>query len=296
MLAELPELWARDARRAARRSCRCPTAASAPCCGRRCSAPGPPGGRPPADLRERLHGYAEKAMREAGDRTTWTDPDAAYEEAVHEAVDAVFDDARTHAACSTGLVDRRRRAGLEQRARRQAGGDHRARGVRRLPGQRAVGAEPGRPRQPATGRLRARAGAAGAGPRDAADAADERRGRGRGQAVGHPHRAAAAARRARAVHRLHGARGAGALPPSTCSRSTGVGRSPWSPGCPSGWRRRVAGGTRRRAARRAMARLVERTRFRDARSGARSSTTGGETVRLADLMTDLPVALLVRED
>jgi (1->4)-alpha-D-glucan 1-alpha-D-glucosylmutase len=41
--------------------------------------------------RERLHGYAEKAMREAGDRTTWTDPDAAYEQAVHTAVDAAFD-------------------------------------------------------------------------------------------------------------------------------------------------------------------------------------------------------------
>ena len=42
--------------------------------------------------RERLHAYAEKAMREAGDRTTWTDPDAAYESAVHTAVDAAFDD------------------------------------------------------------------------------------------------------------------------------------------------------------------------------------------------------------
>ncbi len=41
--------------------------------------------------RERLHGYAEKAMREAGDRTTWTEPDEAYEQAVHAAVDAAFD-------------------------------------------------------------------------------------------------------------------------------------------------------------------------------------------------------------
>ncbi len=44
----------------------------------------------PAD-RERLHAYAEKAMREAGDRTTWTAPDEEYEKAVHAAVDAVFD-------------------------------------------------------------------------------------------------------------------------------------------------------------------------------------------------------------
>lgn len=43
------------------------------------------------DLRDRLHGYAEKAMREAGNHTTWTAPDAAYESAVHAAVDAVFE-------------------------------------------------------------------------------------------------------------------------------------------------------------------------------------------------------------
>ncbi|MFN8194102.1 MAG: malto-oligosyltrehalose synthase [Nocardioidaceae bacterium] len=49
-------------------------------------------------LRDRLHAYAEKAMREAGDRTTWTDPDAAYEKAVHAAVDACFDDPAARAA------------------------------------------------------------------------------------------------------------------------------------------------------------------------------------------------------
>ena len=47
--------------------------------------------------RERLHAYAEKAMREAGDRTTWTAPDAAYEDAVHAAVDAAYDDPRVTA-------------------------------------------------------------------------------------------------------------------------------------------------------------------------------------------------------
>lgn len=47
--------------------------------------------------RERLHGYAEKAMREAGDRTTWTEPDTSYEKAVHALVDAAYDvpDVRT---------------------------------------------------------------------------------------------------------------------------------------------------------------------------------------------------------
>ncbi|WP_134767950.1 malto-oligosyltrehalose synthase [Nocardioides sp. 1609] len=46
-----------------------------------------------ADLRPRLHAYAEKAMREAGDHTTWTEPDEAFEAGVHAAVDAAFDDA-----------------------------------------------------------------------------------------------------------------------------------------------------------------------------------------------------------
>ncbi|WP_295658210.1 malto-oligosyltrehalose synthase [uncultured Nocardioides sp.] len=57
-----------------------------------------------ADLRERLHGYAEKAMREAGDRTTWTAPDEAYESAVHAAVDAAVDDDRV-AAVLTEVLD-----------------------------------------------------------------------------------------------------------------------------------------------------------------------------------------------
>ncbi|HYH33842.1 MAG TPA: malto-oligosyltrehalose synthase [Nocardioides sp.] len=55
-------------------------------------------------LRDRLHAYAEKAMREAGDRTTWTEPDEDYEAAVHAAVDAAFDDERA-AAVLTELLD-----------------------------------------------------------------------------------------------------------------------------------------------------------------------------------------------
>ncbi|MGN6251080.1 MAG: malto-oligosyltrehalose synthase [Marmoricola sp.] len=57
----------------------------------------------PADLRMRLHAYAEKAMREAGDRTTWTEPDEAYEAAVHAAVDAAFDEPEV-TDLVTGLV------------------------------------------------------------------------------------------------------------------------------------------------------------------------------------------------
>jgi (1->4)-alpha-D-glucan 1-alpha-D-glucosylmutase len=48
--------------------------------------------------RARMHAYAEKAMREASDGTTWTAPDAAYEAAVHEAVDAGYDDPRLRRA------------------------------------------------------------------------------------------------------------------------------------------------------------------------------------------------------
>ena len=55
--------------------------------------------------RERLHAYAEKAMREAGDRTTWTSPDTAYETAVHAAVDAAYDDGSVRGVLDD-LVDR----------------------------------------------------------------------------------------------------------------------------------------------------------------------------------------------
>jgi (1->4)-alpha-D-glucan 1-alpha-D-glucosylmutase len=54
--------------------------------------------------RERLHRYAEKAMREAGDRTTWTAPDGSYEAAVHAAVDAAFDDSRIRAVLDELLM------------------------------------------------------------------------------------------------------------------------------------------------------------------------------------------------
>lgn len=42
--------------------------------------------------REALHGYAEKAAREAGTSTTWTRPDEGFEERMHALVDSVFDD------------------------------------------------------------------------------------------------------------------------------------------------------------------------------------------------------------
>jgi (1->4)-alpha-D-glucan 1-alpha-D-glucosylmutase len=50
--------------------------------------------------RDRMHGYAEKAMREANDGTGWRDPDQAFEQTVHAAVDRAYDDQRVH-----GLLD-----------------------------------------------------------------------------------------------------------------------------------------------------------------------------------------------
>ena len=44
--------------------------------------------------RARLQGYAEKAAREAGNSTKWTDPNEEFESQVKAAVDAVFDDGR----------------------------------------------------------------------------------------------------------------------------------------------------------------------------------------------------------
>jgi (1->4)-alpha-D-glucan 1-alpha-D-glucosylmutase len=42
-------------------------------------------------VRQRLHAYAEKAIREAAVHTSWNDPDAAFEEAVHGWLDSVFE-------------------------------------------------------------------------------------------------------------------------------------------------------------------------------------------------------------
>ncbi len=42
-------------------------------------------------LRERLHAYAEKAAREAARRTSWHDPDAEFEGALHRWLDAILD-------------------------------------------------------------------------------------------------------------------------------------------------------------------------------------------------------------
>ncbi|RLQ86325.1 malto-oligosyltrehalose synthase [Mycetocola zhadangensis] len=60
--------------------------------------------------RERLHAYAEKAAREAGTSTTWTAPNEKFESAMHGLIDAVFDNAEVHEIV-TGFVDTVAQAG-----------------------------------------------------------------------------------------------------------------------------------------------------------------------------------------
>jgi (1->4)-alpha-D-glucan 1-alpha-D-glucosylmutase len=54
--------------------------------------------------RERMHAYAEKAMREAAVSTNWIDPVEDFEAAVHRAVDAAYDDSAVHDPLA-GLVE-----------------------------------------------------------------------------------------------------------------------------------------------------------------------------------------------
>ncbi|MFW3172010.1 malto-oligosyltrehalose synthase [Geodermatophilus sp. CPCC 206100] len=48
--------------------------------------------------RDRAHAYAEKAAREAGTSTTWTDADEEFEARLHALVDAAYDDEATYGA------------------------------------------------------------------------------------------------------------------------------------------------------------------------------------------------------
>jgi (1->4)-alpha-D-glucan 1-alpha-D-glucosylmutase len=51
----------------------------------------PASGEVTDELRDRLHGYAEKSIREAALHTTWNDPGTDFEDAVHGWVDSVLD-------------------------------------------------------------------------------------------------------------------------------------------------------------------------------------------------------------
>ena len=53
---------------------------------------------------ERLHAYLEKAMREARTHTTWTDPDKAFETAMHAVADATLNGSQLHSAVTTAVA------------------------------------------------------------------------------------------------------------------------------------------------------------------------------------------------
>ena len=171
-------------------------------------------------------------MREAGDRRPrWTDPD----DGVRGAPCTRLVDAPVRRRSAVGDAGRRvvargsAAAGWSQRAGGQAARSSRCPACRtstRAPscGTTAWSTPTTGARSTSTRRaLLARAATpAGAPPVD-----DDRR----GEAAGHQPGAAAAARPARAVHRLHAGdrRRAGRRP--RARRSTAAARSPWSPGC-----------------------------------------------------------------
>ncbi len=109
-------------------------------------------GAHPLDV-ERAVAFMEKASREAKEHTSWIDPQPAYDEALAAFVRAVLaDDAFTaDVAAFTAPLIALRPADV---AGPDAAEADVARRARHLPGHRAVGPEPGRPRQPPAGRLR----------------------------------------------------------------------------------------------------------------------------------------------
>jgi (1->4)-alpha-D-glucan 1-alpha-D-glucosylmutase len=83
VLAEMPEEWA-DVARQLQRLVPMPSAAFGYLIWQSFVATG-------LIERDRVHAYAEKAMREASEGTSWVEPNAAFEQAVHAAVDAAYD-------------------------------------------------------------------------------------------------------------------------------------------------------------------------------------------------------------
>ena len=104
-------------------------------------------------------------MREAGDRTTWTDARRDLRGGRPRRRRRGVRRPRGARRCSTTSSTGSPAPGWSNAALRQAARADDARRARRLPGQRAVGAEPGRPRQPAPGRLRRAARRCSTGPR-----------------------------------------------------------------------------------------------------------------------------------
>ncbi|MBX7432882.1 malto-oligosyltrehalose synthase [Mycobacterium sp. Y57] len=90
VLSQVPSLWS-ELVHGWQRSTPCPDATTAMFLLQNIFGVWPTDGPVDAELRERLHAYAEKATREAGLHTGWNDPDTEFEAAVHTWLDAILD-------------------------------------------------------------------------------------------------------------------------------------------------------------------------------------------------------------
>ena len=215
VLAELPEAWEQavdalgGAQRAAQRGTAGRTATPSTSCTRRWSGPGRSTPSGPA--------YMDKATREAKVHTSWTDPDADYDEAVRRSSRRVLADQDFVADLETFLAAHR----IVERGPDQLAGPADAAPdlpgrPRPLPGHRAVGPVPGRPRQPPPGRLRRpRAAARTRWPAPGRRTPWRRGGRGRRQAVADPPPARPPAAPSRGLRPGVGLRAARASPGAT---------------------------------------------------------------------------------
>ncbi|WP_099023071.1 malto-oligosyltrehalose synthase [Mycolicibacterium palauense] len=90
VLSQVPSLWS-ELVHGWLRSTPCPDVATAMFLLQNIFGVWPADGLVDTELRGRLHAYAEKAIREAGLHTSWTDPDTTFEAAVHAWLDAILD-------------------------------------------------------------------------------------------------------------------------------------------------------------------------------------------------------------
>lgn len=90
VLSQVPDLWTQFVARAESQT-PSPDAATGQFLWQNIFGVWPLDGEVTAQLRDRLHRYAEKAIREAALHTSWNDPDAAFEAAIHRWLDGVLD-------------------------------------------------------------------------------------------------------------------------------------------------------------------------------------------------------------
>lgn len=103
VLSQLPSLWS-ELVTGWQRSTPCPDRLTGLFLWQNIFGVWPADGHLSAALRGRLHDYTRKAIRESGTRTSWSDPDHDFEQAVHDWLDSVLDG--PVAAELTDLVNR----------------------------------------------------------------------------------------------------------------------------------------------------------------------------------------------